>query len=553
VSVDTTTTEPLKRDGAVLNPFQPADRIRFGSPPRDVIVVALDNDVANDDTGATTPVRCDPRPSADGTPASEYRTADDLSSGAGPRRLRGVFTFAVLASGDVVVIDVDDYDATCRGPEDPSTNAGCDIDGTELETSGEFSCRAVAAHQPRSALFLLTEDNLVDNEPGINNFPLLFDPDGAVLQLDDVPEGTIPRMRATIPSIDGNATFGLVVGNDREVLDQGAETGGLLNDPVEGLDPSQHTLAMNLEDPRVHILNQGWTVTYEGGLPGFGGRFGVLSDMGEGRLELLEPTSQFCGRGVRPAEAWKPILAEEGLDAEVADATAAGLADYVQIVSSFPVEADAYWASQNQCSFNQCQQIYGTPDNPLTARDFRIDEATQERLTMAPRDGAAPATDVKCCFPGVVEYRVRTGRQWTVIGDQVGFLHHMTTDDEGRCRPSCDPDLARLTGRHRESPTDTVVVDGSSESFRNPFLRFTINARTGNGTVSERDMRFTFATKNPFEPLTLNVAEITNDGDVQPTAVRFLPSTGDLVLSDGSLQGIILLDLDSLTFTRQYN
>jgi len=313
-------------------------------------------------------------------------------------------------------------------------------------------------------------------------------------------------------------------------------------------------LAMNLEDPRVHILNQGWTVSYEGSLPGFGGRFGVLTDLGDGTFELLDPSSRFCGRGVRPRTAWEPILTDEGQSAEEAAAAAPDLADYVQIISSFPVESDVYWGSQNQCSFNQCQQVYGTRDNPLASRDLRIDEATEDRLSLIPRDGAAPDPDVKCCFPGVVEFRVRAGRQWVVVGDQVGFLHHMTTDDEGRCRPSCDPDLALLTGRHRESPVDTTVLDDAPGSFRNPFLRFTINAGTGgSGTVSERGQRFTFSTKNPFEPLTLNVAEITNDGDVQPTAVRFLPATGDLVLSDGSLQGIIMLDLDSLTFTRQYN
>lgn len=554
VSDDTTTAEPLDRSRPELNPFQPADRIRFGAPPRDVVVVTIDNDTTNDDTGATLPLRCDPRSSADGTPSAEYRTSSDLTSGAGPRRLRGVFTFAILASGDVVVIDVDDYDADCRGPNEQSLAAGCAFEDTELATSGEFSCRTVASHQPRSSLYLLTEDNLVDNEPGVNNYPLLFDPDGGVLQLDDVPEGTIPRMRATVASIDENATFGLVVGNSRETLSRGAETGGLIVDPVEGLDATQHTLAMNLDEPRVHILNQGWTVTYEGGVPGFGGRFGVLTNLGDGTFELLEPTSQFCSRGVRPTAAWTPILVEEGMTAEEAAAAAPDLADYLQITSSFPVEADPYWGSQNQCSFSQCQQVYGTPDNPLTARDFRIEEATEERLSLTPRDGAAATPDVKCCFPSVIEYRVRAGRQWIVVGDQVGFLHHTTTDDEGRCRPACDADAALLTSRHRESPVDTVVLDDAAGSFRNPFLRFTINAGTGaGGTVSERDMRFTFSTKNPFEPLTLNVAEITNDGDVQPTAVRFLPSTGDLVLSDGSLQGIIMLDLESLTFTRQYN
>ncbi|MEM1032302.1 MAG: hypothetical protein AAGN82_18290 [Myxococcota bacterium] len=552
VSDGSNDTEPVRRADPVLNPFQPADRIRFGAPPRDIVILELEANAVNDATGATLPLRCDPRPSADGTPAATYRTSDDLTTGARPRSLRGVFAFVVLASGDVVVIDVDDYDDACRGPTDQSVDEGCERDASGLATSGEYSCRAVSPHEPRSAVFLLTEEGLVDNEPGLNNFPLLFDPDGAVLQLDDVPEGTIPRMRATLDRFDPEVATSVVVGSARETISRAPDTGGLLIDGVEGLDRAQHTLVMNREDPRAHILTQGFTVTYEGPLPGFGGRFAALTDGEDGTYELLEPSSQFCRRGVRPEAVWLAIANAEGLSADEAAATAAARADYVQIVSSPPVEADPYWTGQSACTFNQCQQTFGTNDSPLTSRDFRITEATEERLSLEPRDDAAPATDVTCCFPGVIEFAVRSGNQWTVIGDQVGFLHRMTTDEEGRCRPSCDPDLARRTGRVLESPVDTAVRDG--DGFRNPFFRFTINAITADGTtVSQRDMRFTFATRNAFAPLSLNVAEIANDGDVQPTAVRFLPATGDLVVSDGSLQGIILLNAASLTFTRQYN
>src|SRR5690606_8568076 len=126
---------------------QPADRVRFQAPVQDVVLVQHQNDASDPTTGATLPVRCDPDPQADG-PGTRYRTAPNLESGAGPLRLRGVFAFAILSTGDIVTIDVDDYDAPCRGPSNQTALRGCDGVGMGLVTSGEFSCNAVAPHEP---------------------------------------------------------------------------------------------------------------------------------------------------------------------------------------------------------------------------------------------------------------------------------------------------------------------------------------------------------------------------------------------------------------------
>ncbi len=538
VSDDGGDVRPLARDDAYLNPFQPADRIRFRAPPREVVVVQHQNDGADATTGSTVPVRCDPVEGSDG-PGTIYRTAANFESGAGPARLRGVFAFAVLTSGDVVTIDIDDYDAPCRGPKKPSPLFGCeDADpNVTLATSGEYTCNVVVPNQPRSSPFLITQDNR-NNQPGINTFPVLFDSDGTVLQLDDEQSVTAsPVMTATLPTVSVDP-FTLVVGSDLRNLDR--ETGQVLEGGA--VDPTEHTLAMNLEDPRAHIVSQDWTVRYEGALPGFDGHFAELVE-GDDGYTLRDPSVGFCFRGAVSQNALAAQLVEEGLSDTEATQQAATFADYVSIITDTPVDSNPYWEQQTECTFNACQATYGNKDAPRDTRDLRIVEATEDALALVPRNGAAPTPRLKCCMPGVVEYRVRGGNQWIVTGSVVGFLHDITVADDGTCRPSCNPDLRLLDGRVRTAPG--VQRDGEPFAFRNPFFRFSIA-----GGQPRRDMHFRFTTSGQFEALSFGV--VATDAEVQPTHARYLPITGELVVSDGSLEGISLIDLNTFSVTRQH-
>jgi hypothetical protein len=148
----------------------------------------------------------------------------------------------------------------------------------------------------------------------------------------------------------------------------------------------------------------------------------------------------------------------------------------------------------------------------------------------------------------VVEFRVRGGSQWIVVGDVVGFLHHMTAGEEGVCRPSCDPALALLDGRLLEAPADANVSDADPLAFHNPFFRFAINSGADR---SERDYVFRFGTQNAFRSLSVNIGG--GQAAIIPTAVRYLEPTGELVVSDGGFEGITLIDLNALQITRQYN
>jgi hypothetical protein len=534
---------PIERPMPETNPFHPSDRVRFRAPPRALLLLQHQNDVANSETGATLPVRCDPDPNSDG-PGTAYQTTPAFDRGASPAKLRGVFAFTILSTGSIAVLDVDDWDANCRGPRDEQPILGCTNDPPliGLDRSGEFSCNTVAPHQPRSSVYLVhtegTAVGTIHNQPSIASFPLLFSAEGTLVKLDSDEGAVGPRMRSTQPTVS------LVVGQDLHQL----SANGLLLDSAGVEDPLQHTLAMNLDDPRAHIVDQNWTVTFEGGIPGFEGRFGALSDAASSTpenpsFELSDPSSLFCSRGVLSKTALLEELAVEGGNPPDADV----FSDYLQIISDSPIETDAYWSEQNVCSFQECRQGYGSAIAPLRNRDLRVVEATQDRLQLEPRASLAGLPSPSCCFPGVIEYRVRGGNQWMVVGEQVGFMHNIIRAESGVCRKSCDPAKALLQSRVRGAPRDAVPVDGEPFAFHNPFFRFAVNQ----GENDERDMQFRYATTNAFRPLQLEIGG--GQSDILPTAVRYLESTGELVVSDGGLEGVVFIDLNAFAITRQYN
>src|SRR5690606_39113091 len=92
---------PIVREGTPFLPFEPADRISFGAPAQDIIFSRRDLPVADPLIGeAVVGTLCDPDPDADPeSPGAQYRSSSDLSDGAAPGNLRGVFGFVLLSSG----------------------------------------------------------------------------------------------------------------------------------------------------------------------------------------------------------------------------------------------------------------------------------------------------------------------------------------------------------------------------------------------------------------------------------------------------------------------
>ncbi|WP_437665469.1 hypothetical protein [Sorangium sp. So ce1182] len=543
---------PLSRPHAEWNPFQPPDRIRLPAPVRDLAVVQREAPATLPATGvAPQGIRCDPDPDlrrCDSSVAScdietLYRTSAERDAGAGPLKLRGSFAYLVLTNGQVAIVDVDDLDAACRGPAVGSARAGCAEAGDEpLATSGEASCNVVIPHTLRSANYVVTSDGSGQLEPGVQGLPILYDRTGTLVPLS----ANSPKMRATFPS-EGTASpaLALAVGAQRETIvatDRGetdVDDQGLV---IRSGEP-QHALTMNLEDPRVHLVNETWIATYEGVLPGFTRTFVDF----EGDAAVRSADARFCGRGVQSRASVEEQLLAAGVEAGEAAARAAELADFVQVTSALPGKDAQHWADSESsgCSFEACDARYGSV---ITSRPgLRIAEAYEDHLTLESRD---PAVDevalAACCFPGEVQLGVRAAGQWLVRSNAVGFLHHVVADPEtGRCRNACDERLARLNGRVVHTPEDGRVTDGELGAFTSPMFRFAIT-----GGAPEQDMQFRFATQGAFTPL---LVELSDQVELQPQAIRLVPATGELAVTDGSLQGLILLSARSVGVARRFH
>ena len=132
---------PMQRPHPELNPLSAPDRLSFASPVASlafathdwpIIPPGANGNTQNDQVHAYAGLLCNPNPNAviDGGAAAGgeagvrdygfYYTAQQTgvpySGGteqAIPLRLRGVFAFATLTTGEVITIDVDDWDAPC--------------------------------------------------------------------------------------------------------------------------------------------------------------------------------------------------------------------------------------------------------------------------------------------------------------------------------------------------------------------------------------------------------------------------------------------------------
>ncbi|MFO0757834.1 MAG: hypothetical protein U0359_15165 [Byssovorax sp.] len=454
----------------------------------------------------------------------------------------------------------------------------CTLEGDVcgLASSREASCNVVMPNTPRMGVYAAAEDGSGQHVPGLSIFPLLYDNNGSLVPAD----GSSPRMVATVPS-DASTKVSLSIsisgsgqaidGEGRLVSDKGVET-------KDGESGFHHVLAMNLEDPRAQLVDQNWFVTYEGAVPGFDRKVATLFPQKGEITEVQDPNSRFCDAGVHSEKAVIELLGKSASDSETQL-----LADYVQITSFLIDQKANYWMEDaDVCSFQSCQAVFGDSDTAQPGRDLRIVEAYEDHVEVTVRDegrffkmnkegqfldksgNIATKDDEKvkatsdeigalihCCFPTQIAYTVRLGSQWAVRGDASGFLHHVIADPEtGVCRDSCDPRLARKNGRLRMSSASATVKDGDDGAFINPMFRFAILDATA-ASFNRRDFQFRFTTIGSFVPL---LVDLSTDSKTQitPVGMTYLPSTGDLAVTDGSINGLILVNLSSAAVTRQF-
>jgi hypothetical protein len=372
------------------------------------------------------------------------------------------------------------------------------------------------------------------------------------------------------------------------------------------LDPARadrSSLLLSYEEPRAFAPLEDFTATYEG----------VVRDISEALLSVDEATglavineglnAAFCTAGVKDADVTRGVAGSLGVESNADQTSFVRLhTDYAQIVDDLLEEEDPYWrAAGAQCGTELfgsdssagpsgagrtlCEQFFGTPEVPTFNRDWRIVEASQDRLLAEPRDPRSYDPDVNsvlrrrqlaefsaCCFPQPALFQIRGGAQWVVRGSVTGFQHRVTTDPvSGRCIEDCSPLVQKLEGRAFEiscsagnCPTDAqgrpavgvadperdfaCVVDdasafqegidpgepGSECVFQNLTTRFAIYRGQ---TESTRDMRFRWQFSDGFSTLNIPLTSADRPRSV-PRSLALIPETNQLVVSDGSARGV---------------
>ncbi len=598
---------PLTRPFPELDPFQPPDRVRFTSPvvavefARADVPITVDGNVAGV-TGAL----CNPNPNVVDPkvdPGVAYRANSASPSSAygdfGPRRLRGVFGFVTLASGSVVVIDVDDWDAPCRRPAlltevretDPNTGTGRPArayssvaraqalspsdpygapEAAAESTSDEAYFPVSLPHRLRSAVFLRASTTTGKQIPYVSGLPTVARED-VILPVAGVGSEATPLLRPT--------------------REPGAE---------EALTPG---IRFSFEAPEVHI-DQDWTVTYEGALPGFDGYNAIVStEDGFRSLVLKQPGAKFCSKGV---EDWS--LGRDRAAAITAAVAGAGrrapverldrrIADYVQITSDLLGPDDPYWsvpesaleggscwqatdapgsiAAPGRARYDLCNAVFGAPAEEGPGRDFPILEAYDDKLVLGrfftfPNDAVTPTREViwkddsnrgalklaQCCFHGQAKFRVRGGGQWVAVGSALGFLSHLVPGEGGRCVDSCDPREALLSSRAPAVPRSNggqALPAPSRDSIlalRNPLFSFFVeNGETaGRDLAPIRNTQWKFTTRGQFQALSIALGG--QSANVNPQSMRFVAPLGQVAIVDASNQGLVLVDLRSVSIAR---
>jgi hypothetical protein len=535
VSPGSTDRTPLVRPAPDLNLYQPPDRLTFAVPVKSVAFALLDNPVADPATGvAAIGEKCDPDTAVSGVPAG-YRTAADWLSGAGPRTLRGLFAFAALSSGQVVTIDVDDFDAPCRRPRAKGA-CGDESKPSYQGASDELSCNVVRRHEPRDGFYMHTGEVPGSRAPGLLSYPT-FTLANSSLPTDQSDTGKkYPKMLAPIRQ-SGVLQIG------------GRRVDAIETDPKTAVHP---TLLFDYREPRAHY-DQDWSVGFEGVMPGAAGHVARLvpasSPEGVGIVE--DASAYFCNIGVHDLDAAVALANSLGFAGSADDPASSAYqwavthADIAQLTGGFVADADPYWPSvAGQCSPTLCRDTFGPTDQPLAARDLRILKAYQGQLVVA--DSLRLA---RCCFPMLTSYTLRATNQWLIVGSASGFLHHVVADPStGRCVDSCDPARRLRNARILERAPDQPVPSFDGEgAFKNAILQFVL---WRGSEPSVRDMVFTFRSTGGFVPLHVNLAAATSY--VQPQDMQFVPQIGQLAIADGSVQGLMLINLGTMTLWRAY-
>ncbi|HEV8246267.1 MAG TPA: hypothetical protein VGP93_10890, partial [Polyangiaceae bacterium] len=609
VSASSTERTPIVRPGAPRLPLEPADRIGFSSAALQVGFALRDLPASDPATGiAATGTLCDPDPALDPAAAgAQYRPTQDFTSGARPDLLRGVFGFVMLSSGQVAVIDVEDFDAPCRRPITTNSSSAPDfrgcasdmglpadltVDGTPEGTptvTGEVSCLAVQPHRARSATLALNNARVGVRAPTLRAFPQFSTPDPS--------EQTSVQQRPKLLAVPFNPP-------DPAKPDPLVFVGSDLYGPgltheldVDPHSADQNSVSLPLEQPRSYASEEAFVLTYEGAITGT--LPSGFYDLQSGEAHLDDGSANFCDRGVYSVRLMREFGAEQfALSGDALEAFAQKHADYVQITGDLPADTDSYWSSERGLSCggrSTCETVFGPFDARDLAhfRELRVLDAFQDQLVVEPRNAESAEeldylkSEVDCCFPSGIAYTVRASEQWVLTGSISGFRHDVTAravpgePDRFSCERDCSPRKRYYKSRafelSRQVPGDpgsgcgedvTEEQDCPIGAATADDLVCVYDATTGpvvpggpgsecilssltsrfvvyrGQTPSARGMTFNWQTAGGFFPLVLSLTSQAQS--VLPQSMLYLPELQDLAVVDASTLGLTIISLDSL-------
>ncbi|MBI2393567.1 MAG: hypothetical protein HYV09_28575 [Deltaproteobacteria bacterium] len=408
--------------------------------------------------------------------AARIAAGEYWRAGVDPRRLRGVFAWVALENGAIVVVDVDDYDSVCRGPESATARGNLFLHPDETGVGqgagtldNEYYPRVVRRHHPRS----------------LRAFTADIGPSTTAVTL---------------------SRFGASISNDPDT-ENGLEFphfAALGAEPAAGERPP---VVLPAPDNPYSLVSETWSATYEGALPGFAGAFGSLADVG-GTIVLRDPSPGFCRKGVDT----------------VGDVVVHDVVQLIDPICQFDTCTPAQAAG--------CLAKFGKEDAlPLAKeRSLLVERAFDDRLVIAPKhferasatadatlqEGPPNLEDIKRCFGnGVVRYAIRTTGSWLVLGSSTGYLHRWMTDPASS-EKACVIDKSKpriINGRAGQlppfaakAPLTSKIVTEACERFVNTSWQFAIRGGhdgKGNPTPSRQDMRFVFGARFTWQPLSL--------------------------------------------------
>lgn len=511
VSPGSTQRTPLVRPGSLRIP-EPPDRLQLGAPIEDVAFALRDLETTDPETGvAESGVRCDPNPDTapQGSPAAQHRPTSDETRGAQPRLLRGLFGLALLNTGHVAFIDVDDFDGPCRrpyttNPDDQEDFRGCfgDVvppnfltaDGLatgSLTVTNEASCTVVSPHRFRSALFNRTNPTDGVGAPALASFPeFLHDEDTA-----EQPPPNQPKLLAVpFDAVSGGVPPEAQVYIGTTLHTTTSTSAPLPTDPNTALVPS---LTLPLFEPRAFAASEATALVYEGPITTQFRSGSVVfdpTDLDDQFVKIQDPTAQFCSRGVYSKEMFAKLGNDLGVAASESEAFENRHADVVEVTSDFLPSVDDYWVSPRLLdpesaggcglTYSACVDTFDNYDSTSVSpnREFEVIDAFQDRLVIEPRGVGDDVLDdeqkrelsrrLECCFPQGLEYRVRAQNHWVVIGSSGATRNDVTArrkvlqgdpndpeDDEVvfRCDRDCDPRKTYWNSRVFEVAADPSV------------------------------------------------------------------------------------------------